>query len=487
MRISPDPYAPLTEAAMKVVVGSLPGQPLVARSALDTMLAAERRGLSTLSGSARRVVAAGMIRARVYSAMSDDAVEIADSEAESAPPALASGLHPATRSACHSVLSEAYLTGGRTSDGNRHARRAEDYAVEADDDACRYRATALLASNLALNGEFRRAADASARTHAIENQYRWPRNTSALPLVLADIIIAYSRLDADALEIVCDELTVGPSQGPIWVAFGQLATGWLYMLRQQYDRALAAVESLTSGSDSELIPELIRGFAFSLQAMALVHRGEPNRALNLLTGRVSPSSHALCFDMHRATAHLQLQENREAMQTTEGCLRLGAGHNLRTLASVLLRRAVANDRLGHQLAADNAFAEAFHIMHRDGALTPLLGLPGDELDALLIRFVEAQPEMTAAVAQLRVSARTRPRSTTPEYVPPKLTARESVVAHWLRTEYPLSVIAARLHVSSNTLKSQVRSIYVKIGATSREQAIARLERSGFYDRSPSVR
>jgi LuxR family maltose regulon positive regulatory protein len=66
---------------------------------------------------------------------------------------------------------------------------------------------------------------------------------------------------------------------------------------------------------------------------------------------------------------------------------------------------------------------------------------------------------------------------------PSLTRRESVVADRLRSNLPLADIAESLFVSANTLKSQVHSLYVKLGASSRDEAVALLERGGFYERT----
>jgi len=38
-------------------------------------------------------------------------------------------------------------------------------------------------------------------------------------------------------------------------------------------------------------------------------------------------------------------------------------------------------------------------------------------------------------------------------------------------------------VSTNTLKSQLRSLYAKLGVSSREEAVDLLERGGFYERA----
>jgi len=53
-----------------------------------------------------------------------------------------------------------------------------------------------------------------------------------------------------------------------------------------------------------------------------------------------------------------------------------------------------------------------------------------------------------------------------------LTRRELVVLGELAEDVTLEEIAARLFVTRNTVKSQVRSVYRKIGASTRQQAVA---------------
>jgi len=53
-----------------------------------------------------------------------------------------------------------------------------------------------------------------------------------------------------------------------------------------------------------------------------------------------------------------------------------------------------------------------------------------------------------------------------------LTRRELVVLHELRANITLEEIGARLFVSRNTVKTQVRAIYRKIGVSTRADAVA---------------
>lgn len=53
-----------------------------------------------------------------------------------------------------------------------------------------------------------------------------------------------------------------------------------------------------------------------------------------------------------------------------------------------------------------------------------------------------------------------------------LSSRERIVLAELTVGDTLEGIGARLHVSRNTVKSQVRSVYRKIGVSTRAEAIA---------------
>jgi len=59
-----------------------------------------------------------------------------------------------------------------------------------------------------------------------------------------------------------------------------------------------------------------------------------------------------------------------------------------------------------------------------------------------------------------------------------LTRRERVVLAELTEDVTLEEIATRLFVTRNTVKSQVRSVYRKIGASTRAEAVAWAEANG---------
>ncbi|AEG42876.1 LuxR C-terminal-related transcriptional regulator [Isoptericola variabilis] len=59
-----------------------------------------------------------------------------------------------------------------------------------------------------------------------------------------------------------------------------------------------------------------------------------------------------------------------------------------------------------------------------------------------------------------------------------LTRREQVVLSNLSEDVTLEQIASKLFVTRNTVKSQVRSVYRKLGVSSRAEAVAWARRAG---------
>ena len=59
-----------------------------------------------------------------------------------------------------------------------------------------------------------------------------------------------------------------------------------------------------------------------------------------------------------------------------------------------------------------------------------------------------------------------------------MSRRELEVARYLPTPLSSAEIAGRLYISLNTLKTHLRTIYCKLGATNRREAIQRAEELG---------
>lgn len=132
----------------------------------------------------------------------------------------------------------------------------------------------------------------------------------------------------------------------------------------------------------------------------------------------------------------------------------------RTTLEMMLAR-----RLGREEAALAAGRRARALVESFGVRSPLLFVPGQDRDLLGVDDLAQAPVILHRSPVTTVS----------------LTAREKVVLRELVTTPNADLIAARLQVSVNTVKSQRRSLYRKLGAASREEAVAAAIAHGVLD------
>jgi DNA-binding CsgD family transcriptional regulator len=377
------------------------------------------------------------------------------------------------------AAAEAYATAGWPRRSAELAYRALSYADALAQDERVFRARSLLAVSLALNGEYAGAIAHARVCRQIAHRNTWATQVFVYPLILGEILIASARLDGAALLTLVRELRDSLGDDPLWAATADSAEGMALLISGDAARALPLLMLVINGTDSPGVLRMIRGFALGIYADVLLARGEARRVLGLLDGHDSPAGHALCFDMQRAAAHLLLHNDQAALLTTDACVSLGTEHCLRTIPPVLLRRAIAYQRLGRHTLADERFAEAFHLLAASGSSTPLLTLPTESLRELLDRFEQHHPDV-ADVGAIRVRLSLAPPVDVQRSTLPHLTERETRLAHRLRSAATLTEIATQLHVSLNTVKTQARSLYRKLDVNSRDEAIGVLQERGFF-------
>jgi len=390
-----------------------------------------------------------------------------------APAAIEAG----TRSALFAAVAEMYAAAGWPRRAGMYASTAVTYAP---DPATLYRAHAARSLAASLNGEYPCAAENAAACAELAESSGWARLHEDYLLLLSRILIASAALDEDALGETARVLREHGADDPGWEYSARATEAMRMLIRREYGEGMALLTTLTSGTDAHCGHAMVRGFAMGVFADTLLARGEARRALAALEGKQSLPGHALCFDMQRAAALISLGREREVLETTDVCIRMGTEHCVRTLIPLLLRRAVAHQRLGNLEAADAAFGEGFHLAENlGGSLTPYLTLPQTDLVALLGRLARRSPSV--AEAAHRVAGRLELVPAREEREPlPTLTPREERLALLLRGARSLPQIAEVLGVSPNTVKSQLRSIYTKLSVSGRDAAVTVLEAHGFY-------
>lgn len=142
----------------------------------------------------------------------------------------------------------------------------------------------------------------------------------------------------------------------------------------------------------------------------------------------------------------------------EGTVRSNVGREL-CCAAISERRGLRREAVGHLRSALAAATP-------HGLLEPFLQM-GIHLLGPFSHLVQISVE--PGVSALAQEAAGRLRRTSASY--PALTQRERVVLHHLASGGTIPAIADRLSVSANTIKSQVRSLYRKLNASNREEAL----------------
>jgi len=211
------------------------------------------------------------------------------------------------------------------------------------------------------------------------------------------------------------------------------------------------------------------------RADLLVAAGYPERALEELS---SYSVSTPQFILGEARARLAQNNPAEASTLVEELVWDEALLS-RYRAEALLLRAVSLKCIGYEDGAVNSLKRALAILDDNGLRRPLMMVPRRELRELLLslRFWNGQPaeRLLDGVPDVFPS---------PSGVVP-LTPRECVVLDTLNRMGTVESTAERLFVSANTVKSQLRSIYRKLGVSSRDEALAIARERGILKPRPS--
>jgi LuxR family maltose regulon positive regulatory protein len=253
---------------------------------------------------------------------------------------------------------------------------------------------------------------------------------------------------------------------------------WAYVLYAQSQYALHA------GTPADMLHQLDRTRAgyrrwlgHGAGAGPLLAAAEADLLMSLGQGN---HAHAVLYGVHRHHPRLRIGQARLATLTGDpaGALRLTTDTEWQRAASsrerldMLLIQSIAAHRTGDAPTAIGALQRATDTVLATGVLRAFTTVPRAELIGLT-RAVPAAAELLArpAVAAAR------------DLYPPtvtliRLTEREQRVLETLAQGLTVQQAAERLVVSYNTVKSQTQSLYRKLGADTRPDALARARQWG---------
>ncbi len=324
------------------------------------------------------------------------------------------------------------------------------------------------ALNWAIIGEPRRAEEWIDLEDAHPDPDGWLEPMVKVGGLAARVIVALDRLDFAAAGRWLDELGEAPDREELWpyVTYAHcryaLATGQAYTGMAVLQRAIASRAAvLRPGSVAARV-------LTTLDVNLRLALGEGNRAHSILD--TQPLEYPLTV-VTAARAHMLTGAPETALALCRTCDWFSYPFT-RTQLEVLLVEAASHLALGERIAAVQAWTQATAIVDRTGLLGTLATVP---------RRVVV--ELDAAAPHRSSSAATFLASDAPEMYPPTvhrvgLTEREHAVLAALAQGLSTLEISREQFVSTNTVKSQQRSLYRKIGAHSRDEALEIAYRTG---------
>ena len=153
------------------------------------------------------------------------------------------------------------------------------------------------------------------------------------------------------------------------------------------------------------------------------------------------------------------------------------------LIEAFLLEAIAWDALGDPGAADRALERALDLAEPNGALLWFLLHPAPGLLRRHARYHTAHPALVADVLSVLAGhAPALPAGPPPPLEP--LRDSEIRVLRYLPTNLPAPQIASELYVSHNTVRTDMRHLYAKLGTHSRADTVARARALGLLAPSP---
>ena len=282
------------------------------------------------------------------------------------------------------------------------------------------------------------------------------------PLAALSAYLRFLRGDVPGtIENARRALAAPAAAEPVWALTAQMVLAAALWWSPETAEAKAVLEAATRTARAARIPATAMYFLAIRAAMALDEGDE--RAAELLSREAMEVMHEADLAEHPWAALSWI---------VHGTLLAGEG-DLAGAEEAIARGIAFGERLrAWQLIAHGslALAELRQRQHQPAAARRLLTRVREILEALPDAGTgSARLERTEKLLRLRTS-RDRARPTAPYW---ELSERELAVLRLLATRLSQREIASQLFVSFNTVKTHARSIFTKLGVSSRAEAVER--------------
>lgn len=315
---------------------------------------------------------------------------------------------------------------------------------------------------LAFAGNFEDAIECMASVSTDAAFAGWRRDDGAIEWYT----LGWIRYWTGEPEAAMDAFEQAASRGGGLISYADLARCWL--VDAAVDARSPALAALADTHLDKVPAQTIQGLPFDVykavaQAGVAVVAGNRDLALRQLDA-------AITFDLHLPAANLlaaELYWRCGAFEKAVAVSRLLASAPPYLRAGAVVLEALEGWSAGKPDLAHLRLETALELSAPQRLLRPFL-LPVPELHSLLLDHAAWGTRHEELVAE----ALSRRAKHAPERERQSLTEREREILGHLSTTRSISEIAAALHISPNTLKTHLKSIYRKLGVESRRQAIS---------------
>jgi LuxR family transcriptional regulator, maltose regulon positive regulatory protein len=427
---------------------------------------------------------AGLLRARLHGDV-DGVVEAG--RRLLAPPSeagLGDGVAETDRRAMAlSMVGAAELWSARLDDAAAHLEEARELAGDAGREYLALHATGHLALLEALRGRLQRAQRLGREAAGLAGRRGWSASTPAAAGALALAWAAWCRDDlagASAAVERAGRAAHAGSDRPLALAV-VLAEARLATCGGRED-AVAGLARLRAGIADPAgwrLPSLLADAARAAEAMLLLAAGDEAGAAGVLEGC---NAGARPLAERVVLARLRLARGDPAgAAATLAPLDGGPGPAPQpaTAIEAWLLDAVAQRRLADHAAAAGSLERALALAAPDGYSRLFVegGAPVRALLADHLRHGTEHRRLAEALLERLLSQTTGPAAADDGERPPpmveRLSEREHVVLRYLSSMLSAGEIATELYVSVNTVKTHIKSIYRKLDANRRWDAVRR--------------
>lgn len=341
------------------------------------------------------------------------------------------------------------------------------------------------AMNWALVGEPLHALHWSELERRYPDPDGWLEPLVRIAGLVARTLASLDTLDTEQADAVLTEL--GPPT--------ESEELWAFVVYAHCQAALAACDpfpaltllhrTITAHTQHHTPTSFAQPLLLSAEIDLLLALGEANKAWNLTQTIEDPTANPWT-SVSSARLHQRLGHNDAALALCHQFDWTAESYPRAHMESLLIR-AVAHTELGHQMLAAQAWTHACSIADQTGLLRPFTTISSTAIGKLETLAHTRSPSIAEFL-----------KNPAPEAFPTSLpiitlTEREhTVLTHLAQGRRP-SDIAHDLYVSVNTVKTQLRTLYKKLDAHNRAEALARAYSLGLIShetyppQSPKVR